>query len=87
MDFGMDLDTAIHTPRLDASEGAIVIGDVRLPAPVRDALRKQFDYEESRIQTFPMKFACPSVVLRDGTTNSGATESAHAWGDAVAENH
>jgi len=26
-------------------------------------------------------------VLRDGTTNSGATESAHAWGDAVAENH
>ena len=87
MDFGMDLDTAIHTPRLDASEGAIVIGDVRLPAPVRQSLRSRFDYEEARIQTFPMKFACPSVVLRDGTTNFGATESAHAWGDAVAENH
>ena len=46
---------------------------------------EQFDYEEARIQTFPMKFACPSVTLRDGATNFGATESAHAWGDAVAE--
>jgi gamma-glutamyltranspeptidase/glutathione hydrolase len=87
MDFGMDLDAAIHQPRIDASEGAIVIGDVRLPAQVRDALRKQFDYEEARIQTFPMKFACPSVTLRDGATNFGATESAQPWGDAVAEDH
>lgn len=85
MDYGMDLDTAIHTPRIDASEGAIVIGDVRLPTEARDALRKQFDYEEARIQTFPMKFACPSVTLRHGATNFGATEAAHAWGDAVAE--
>jgi hypothetical protein len=48
-------------------------------------LRKKFDYEEAHVQTFPMKFACPSVVLRDGATNSGATESAQPWGDAVAE--
>ena len=32
-----------------------------------------------------MKFACPSVVLRDGETNSGAIEIAQPWGDAVAE--
>ena len=38
MDFGMDLDAAIHQPRIDASEGAIVIGDMRLPAEVRKAL-------------------------------------------------
>jgi len=85
MDYGMDLDAAIHQPRIDASEGAVVIGDVRLPALVRDALRAGFDYEEARIQTQPMKFACPSVVLRDGTTNSGATETFSAWADAVAE--
>jgi gamma-glutamyltranspeptidase/glutathione hydrolase len=85
MDYGMDLEAAIHTPRIDASEGAIVIGDVRLPAPVRESLRARFDYEEARIQTVPMKFACPSVVLRDGETNSGATEIAQPWGDAVAE--
>jgi gamma-glutamyltranspeptidase / glutathione hydrolase len=87
MDYGMDLDAAIHQPRIDASEGAVVIGDVRLPNAVHDALRVRFDYEQARIQTFPMKFACPSVALRDGTTNFGATEAAHAWGDAVAENY
>jgi gamma-glutamyltranspeptidase/glutathione hydrolase len=85
MDYGMDLDAAIHTPRIDASEGTVVIGDVRLPAQTRDALRARFDFEEARVQTFPMKFACPSVVLRDGETNSGACESAQPWGDAVAE--
>jgi gamma-glutamyltranspeptidase/glutathione hydrolase len=81
----MDLDAAIHQPRIDASEGAVVIGDVRLPKPVREALGARFDYEEARVQTFPMKFACPSVVLRDGGTNSGATEMAQPWADAVAE--
>jgi len=85
MDYGMDLEAAIHTPRIDASEAAVVIGDVRLPAPVREALRTRFDYEEARVQTFPMKFACPSVVLRDGETNSGATEISQPWSDAVAE--
>ncbi|MGN1289607.1 MAG: gamma-glutamyltransferase [Bradyrhizobium sp.] len=85
MDFGMDLDAAIHQPRIDASEGAVVIGDVRLPQAVREALRGSFDYEEARIQTQPKKFACPSIVLRDGTTNSGATEPFHPWSDAIAE--
>jgi gamma-glutamyltranspeptidase/glutathione hydrolase len=85
MDYGMDLDATIHQPRIDASEGAIVVGDVRLPAAVREDLRARFDYEEARIQTLPMKFACPSLVLRDGGTNSGAAEPFQPWSDAVAE--
>jgi gamma-glutamyltranspeptidase/glutathione hydrolase len=85
MDYGMDLDQAIHQPRIDASEDEVVIGDVRLPAPTREALRARFDYEEARVQTYPMKFACPSVVLRDADTNSGATEISQPWGDAVAQ--
>jgi gamma-glutamyltranspeptidase / glutathione hydrolase len=85
MDYGMDLDAAIHQPRIDASEGAVVIGDVRLPAATRQALGARFDYEEARIQTLPMKFACPSLVLRDGATNSGATEPFQPWSEAVAE--
>jgi gamma-glutamyltranspeptidase/glutathione hydrolase len=85
MDYGMDLDAAIHQPRIDASEGAVVIGDARLPAPTRQALGARFDYEEARAQTLPMKFACPSVVMRDGSTNSGATEPFQPWGDAVAQ--
>lgn len=85
MDYGMDLDAAIHQPRIDASEGAVVIGDVRLPAAARQALSARFDYEEARLQTLPMKFACPSLVLRDGATNSGATEPFQPWSEAVAE--
>ena len=42
-------------------------------------------YKEARAQTFPGKFAFPSIVLREGETNSGAIEAAHAWSDAVAE--
>jgi gamma-glutamyltranspeptidase / glutathione hydrolase len=85
MDYGMDLDAAIHQPRIDASEGAVVIGDARLPQAAREALRARFDYEEARIQALPMKFACPSIVMRNGETNSGATEPFHAWSEAVAE--
>ena len=85
MDYDMDLDAAIHQPRIDASEGAVVIGDISLPASVRTELGARFDYEEARIQTLPMKFACPSVVLRDGVTNSGATEPFQPWSEAVAE--
>ena len=90
MDYGMELDAAIHQPRIDASEGAIVIGDARLPAATHETLRARFDYEEAHMQTFPLKFACPSMALRDGATNSGATNSGatepfQPWGDAVAE--
>jgi len=85
MDFGMDLDTAIHQPRIDASEGAVVIGDIRLPADVRKTLAARFDYEETQVQAVPQKFACPSVVMREGDTNSGAVEIFQPWADAVAE--
>ncbi len=85
MDFGMDLDAAVHQPRIDASEGAVVIGDARLPQEVRKALAARFDYEESRVQALPQKFACPSVVMREGETNSGAVEIFQPWADAVTE--
>ncbi len=85
MDYGMDLEAAIHQPRIDASEGTVVIGDARLPSQAKSELRARFDYEEARIQTLPMKFACPSVVLRRGESNSGATEIFQPWADAVAE--
>ena len=32
-----------------------------------------------------MKFACPSITLRDGDTNHGATEVFQPWSEAVAE--
>ncbi|MFN0162324.1 MAG: gamma-glutamyltransferase [Burkholderiales bacterium] len=84
-DYEMDLQTAFHMPRIDASEGATVIADLRLPAAVRAALAAEFETVDAALQTLPMKFACPSAVARDKSGNSGATEIFLPWAEAVAE--
>ena len=82
----MDIDAAIHQPRIDASEGAVVIGDIRLPQGRARGVEARVSTTRKRaIQTLPMKFACPSIVLRDSDANSGATEVFQPWSEAVAE--
>lgn len=83
VDFNDTLDSAFHRPRIDASEGDLVIGDTALSSAVHDALALRFDYVQQHRITLPFKFACPSGVLREGETNFGATEIATPWGDAV----
>jgi gamma-glutamyltranspeptidase/glutathione hydrolase len=83
-DYRMDLDAAMHTARIDASEGATVIGDALLPGEVRDALAARFDFVSMRRQTLPFKFACPSAVVNCAGGNWGATEIVAPWADAVA---
>ena len=84
VDFSMDLDRAFHTPRIDASEGKTLIGDATLPAETHAQLASSFDYIAAWRQHMPLRFACPSGVMRNGTTNSGAAEVAQPWADAVA---
>jgi gamma-glutamyltranspeptidase/glutathione hydrolase len=84
-DHGKSLDEAFHLPRIDASEGELVIGDELLGEEVHRALQESVAYMRVRRQTLPLKFACPSGVLRTGTTNWGATEIASPWADAVSE--
>jgi len=83
-DYGMSLNDAFHTPRIDASEGRLVIGDAQLEPAVHEALAARFEYVQARRQTLPFKFACPGGVLRSGTRNSGASEPGAPWGEAVA---
>jgi gamma-glutamyltranspeptidase/glutathione hydrolase len=85
VDFGMNLDQAFHQPRIDASEGELVIGDELLDASIHSALSGRFAYVPMRRQTLPYKFACPSGVLRAGAVNWGATEIVAPWADAVGE--
>ena len=85
VDYRMDLEQAFHTPRIDASEGELVIGDTLLDAEVQSALSARFSYVAQRRQTLPFKFACPSGVLRSASTNWGATEIASPWADAASE--
>jgi gamma-glutamyltranspeptidase/glutathione hydrolase len=83
VDYGDSLDTAFHRPRIDASEDVLVIGDEALPASVQASLAARFDYIAQHRLTMPMKFACPSAVLRSGAVNTGATEPGVPWADAV----
>ena len=85
IDYGMELEPAFATPRIDASEGAVLIGDERLDPAIHAALAKAFDYERAELQTLPMKFACPSAVMHRPGRNEGATEVFQPWGDAVSE--
>ncbi len=84
VDYGMDLDRAFHTSRIDASEGKILIGDTNLPAETQARLASSFDYVAARRQHMPLRFACPSGVMRFAGINHGASEAAQPWADAVA---
>ncbi len=84
VDYGDALDTAFQRPRIDASEDVLVIGDEALPAAVQASLAARFEFIAQHRLTTPMKFACPTAVLRAGTVNSGATELGVPWADAVA---
>jgi gamma-glutamyltranspeptidase / glutathione hydrolase len=83
-DYGQDLDAAFHLPRIDASEGDLVVGDTTLPEAAHRALEARFPYVRAPRQTLPFKFACPSGVLRRRGVNWGATEIGSPWADAVA---
>jgi gamma-glutamyltranspeptidase/glutathione hydrolase len=85
VDYRQTLEEAFHLPRVDASEGALVVGDESLAPEVHAALAAQFDYVRMRRQTLPFKFACPSGVLREGESSWGATEIGSPWADASKE--
>ena len=84
VDFDMSLHEAFHTPRVDASEGKLVIGDAQLPPSIHAALAERFEYLQARRQTLPFKFACPSGVVHANGRNVGASEPGAPWGEAVA---
>ncbi|HME23471.1 MAG TPA: gamma-glutamyltransferase [Acetobacteraceae bacterium] len=85
-DFGMDVDTAAHHPRIDVScvEGATA--DARLPAAVRDALAADGPLEVVEHNAVPINFACPNAIVQaaDGT-RSGVSDAASPWSAAVAQ--
>ncbi|MFC6582827.1 gamma-glutamyltransferase [Sulfitobacter aestuariivivens] len=85
LDYGMDLDAALHTPRIDSSLAEATIVDDSMPAPVLSELQEMLGAMVPAPRTiYPLHFACPSAVSRTGTRNAGATEVTAPWADAVA---
>ena len=84
LDYGMDLNTALHTPRIDASTDDVTIVDDTLPIDIINALRSTLNNLQPAPRTiYPLHFACPSAVSRLGAQNAGATEIMAPWADAV----
>jgi gamma-glutamyltranspeptidase/glutathione hydrolase len=85
-DFGMDVDTAAHHPRIDVSSVDKVTVDARLPMEVRDALAADSTLEIVEHNAVPINFACPNVIVQAGDgTRTGISDAASPWSGAVAQ--
>ena len=80
-DFGMPLDEAIHTPRVDYSGSTTVTANNRLSESTLAGLAKSFDVQVVQDSVYPSYFACPNVVGRNTTSgqNSGAAFVNSPW--------
>jgi len=85
-DHGLDLESAFHHPRIDASGGDTVTFDPRLPEAVRTALAREFPTEAVELVVYPTNYACPSAVLRDPASgeHAGVADVMSPWSGAVA---
>jgi gamma-glutamyltranspeptidase/glutathione hydrolase len=87
LDYGMDLEQAWHTPRIDASGGDAVGVDPRIAPDIRAALQREFQVSATELLVYPTNFACPSGVMRDAASreNSGISDVMSPWSAAVSE--
>lgn len=84
-DFGMDLDTLFHTPRLDVSGGSEVVTDRRMGLEALAALDAAFDTVLAEPVVYSNPYTLANGVLRVGSGNEAACEPLQPWGEAVSE--
>jgi len=87
IDYGMSLEQAWHTPRIDASGGDAVGIDPRIAGEIRAALERDFQVAETELLVYPTNFACPSGVMRDWASgeNCGIADVMSPWSGAISE--
>jgi gamma-glutamyltranspeptidase/glutathione hydrolase len=84
-DFGFDLETVFHQPRIDVSGTGPVAVDRRLGDKVIDAIADLHDTVVCEPVPFPFPFTIASAVRRAKGMNEGATEPEMPWSEAVSE--
>jgi gamma-glutamyltranspeptidase/glutathione hydrolase len=85
VDYGMTLERAFATPRVDASTETILV-DPRLGEDVIEHLRAELPIAVEADAVFPTRYAVPSAVMREGPgQNSGAAYVQSPVAAAVAE--
>ncbi len=80
LDFGMDLETAFHHPRLDASQPTIIV-DAAADPRIAGRLARDFPVSVVENTLYPVAFAVPSAVRRDTRTgmNCGMAHPLSPW--------
>lgn len=86
LDHRMDLETALHTPRIDTADPERIVVDARLGEPVRAALAGLAPLRLTPPVVYPLAFACPSAVLHEPATGlaQGGAEPVQPWAGALA---
>jgi gamma-glutamyltranspeptidase / glutathione hydrolase len=84
-DFGMDLNTAFHQPRVDVSGLGPVAVDRRLGDKALAIIGDAFDTVTCEPVPYPFPFTIASAVRRVKGINEGATEPEQPWSEAVSE--
>jgi gamma-glutamyltranspeptidase/glutathione hydrolase len=77
LDFGMTLEQALHSPRLDASHRGSVRADPRLGQAVLDLLAAHHRLEIAQNDVGPKLYAFPSGVAREQGILSGLSDPNH----------
>lgn len=86
IDHRMDLEAALHTPRIDTAEPGRIVADARLGPGILTALAELAPVHATPPTVYPLAFACPSAVLHEPATGrgQGGAEPSQPWAGAVA---
>ncbi len=84
VDFRMDLESAFHHPRIDASGGDILVYDPNLATATIKALTDRFPSQAAQPTVYPAFYACPSAVQDDPThgVKRGCAHIMSPWASA-----
>jgi gamma-glutamyltranspeptidase/glutathione hydrolase len=86
VDFGLDLDGAFHTPRIDVSGPGTALVDRRLGDATLSGIAGAMTAAFTDLAPYPAQFANPSAVQAAPDRKfRGAADLASAWSGAVAE--
>lgn len=86
LDYGLSLEAAFDTPRIDASDRGSVRVDPRVGPDVLEELARHFELEVAQLLVFPKLFGCPSGVSRDPASGicHGISDPSQPVGGAAA---
>jgi gamma-glutamyltranspeptidase/glutathione hydrolase len=84
-EFGMSPQAAAHQPRIDVSGPGKVTADRRLAPEIIRALEADGPVEIVEHSAVPINFACPNLIVQDGSGRTGISDAASPWSAAVAQ--